>query len=460
MEFWGSSAFWTSLSILGLLFAVELLASLIPSVRRLGVPLAILAGVLGLLGSQQVLDLYELDIPFLESSVYHGLGLLFIALSLRTPAAKRGSGRDLPALSIGFGIPMVQAAQAFAALLVLLVVSSTWHPGLAMLVPMGFEQGPGQALSMGAAWEKMGLENGGQLGLICAALGYGWAVVVGVPLALVGRKRGWLASTQGEVGASVASVEQRATTPGGLDHLSVQLALIALCYGLTYGLCTMLARALPADIAPVVWSVHFIFGAVIAMGLRTLIARFGGDGDSPIDDYLMVRIGGLVVDLVTCAALAAIQIAVLRAYWVPLLLLTSVGGLLTLLVALWFGSRSWVDAPFEHALLWFGMSTGTLPTGLALLRIVDPELRTPAANSAVLGAAMSIPLVAPLILVLVPMSVKAYQTDWPTKGWVMLAVFGVYTLVLIIAWAKFGGLRLRRPLARMWAPAPADESAP
>ncbi len=452
MEFWQSSAFMTGLTIVGLLFVASTLAAVLPGLRRLGVPMAIVAGLLGLLASEQLLGVVSLDVEFLKSAVYHGLGLLFITVSLRAPATKRGTGRDLPALSMGFAIPTIMCLQALVALLVLLIVNASWHPAFAMLVPLGFEEGPGQALSMGAAWESSGLRDGAQIGLISAALGYGWSVAVGIPLAIVGRRRGWLARVSEGSDAAVARVERRPTAPGGLDHLTVQIALIALCYALTYGLCSVLAMALASmpDIVPVVWGFHFIFGALIAIGVRALISKFIPDDRNPIDDYLMVRAGGLLVDLVTCAALAAIEIAVLQAYWAPLLLLTTVGGLITFLAALWIGSRCWVDAPFEHTLLWFGMSTGTLPTGLALLRVVDPELRTPAATSAVLGSALSTPLVAPLLLVLIPMTARAYMGDWPAQGWTMLAIFVGYFAALLVAWRLLGGLRLRKPLARLW----------
>ena len=278
MEFWQSSAFMTGLTIVCLLFVTSVLASLLPALRRLGVPMAIVAGLLGLLGSEQVLGVFELDVEFLKSAVYHGLGLLFITVSLRAPAAKRGKGRDLPALSMGFAVPAIMCLQALVALLVLLVVNSSWHPAFAMLVPLGFEEGPGQALSMGSAWAKNGLQDGAQIGLISAALGYGWSVVVGIPLAIIGRRRGWLARVTDGAGAGAEHVDRRPAEPGGLDHLSVQIALIALCYALTYALCSVLALALSSmpDMVPVVWGFHFIFAALIAIATAGCLNKDGG----------------------------------------------------------------------------------------------------------------------------------------------------------------------------------------
>ena len=49
------------------------------------------------------------------------------------------------------------------------------------------------------------------------------------------------------------------------------------------------------------------------------------------------------------------------------------GGLLTVLYVFWMTSRLFQDHHFQRAIMFYGASTGTLPTGLALLRIADPE---------------------------------------------------------------------------------------
>jgi len=463
MEFWQGGSILTVLIIAGLLLGCELLARVVPGLRRLGVPLAIIAGVLGLVLSQQVLGLFALDAEILESIVYHGLGILFISLSLRTAptrtqAAEPGSPPTLepkrrrPGLAMGFAITTGLILQAIVALLVILVLYPDLHPGFALLVPMGFEEGPGQALALGTAWEASGLRDGAQLGLIFAAIGYGWAVVIGIPLAIIGRRRGWLSATAKAESSQREVVELAAPDPGGLDQLSVQLALVGVTYLLTYFVCLGLATLFAFDpgLAATAWGFHFIFGAVVALGVKAVVKH--APGGDPIDSHLMGRVGGLTVDVVTCAALAAIQIAVFKAYFVPILLASSLAGVVTVVFCLWIGRRTWreADAPFEHTILWFGMSTGTLPTGLALLKVIDPDLRTPASTSAVKGSAWAIAGVAPLLLVLVPATVKAYGLGWPGSGWLMLGMWSADFIVLMLLWRLFGGLRFRRPLAALW----------
>lgn len=257
--------------------------------------------------------------------------------------------------------------------------------------------------------------------------------------------------------ASETAVRERErvtdSEPGSLEALTTQIGLVGLTYLLTWGLCSLLAFLLAGmpDIAAVVWGFHFIFGAAVAMGLRPLLARM--PGGSPIDDPLMGRVAGLTVDVITCAALAAVQIAVLQTHWFMILIVTTVGGVWTLWFSLWIARRVWTEAPFEHAVLFFGMSTGTLPTGLALLKVVDPNMRSGAAVSAVFGSAGAVAGMAPLLMGVVPMTVAGYPERWPAHGFTMLGVLVGISLLVFVLWRVLGGLRLRRPLLSVW-PAP------
>ncbi|WP_146659299.1 hypothetical protein [Enhygromyxa salina] len=438
----------TALAVVGLLLGCELLARVVPALRRLGLPLAILAGALGLLLGEQALGLFALDVELLESVVYHGLAIVFISVGLKAPTE---GGRSAASRSMAFAIVAMMATQAVIGLGVVLLLDSALHPGFGLLLPMGFEEGPGQALSLGSAWEQSGLPKGAQVGLIIAVIGYGWSVVAGVPLVIWGRRKGLTAPGLASTGAgNTQTVSVARSEPGSVDALTAQIAVVGLCYLLTWALCSGLARALAGmpDIAATVWGFHFIFGAGIAMGMRPLLARM--PGGTPVNDHLMGRVSGLTIDVITCAALAAVQIAVLSSHWLPIVLVTVLGGLWTLVFAVWVAKRAWTEAPFEHAVLYFGMSTGTLPTGLALLRVVDPDLRSPAAVSAVFGSAGAVAGVVPLLMGLIPMTVASYTTDWPARGWLMLGALLAYAVAVFVLWRLFGGLRFRRPLATFW----------
>ena len=445
MEFWESGQVLTFLLIALLLITGRLLRQLGP-LGRIGLPASILGGCLGLLLGEGALDVLPLDQGTLESVVYHGLAIVFIAVSLQTPTEK---GRPGGAISFAFGIPLFLGVQAIIGMLVVLTMSL--HPGFGLLLPLGFEQGPGQALSLGRAWEADGLVNGGQLGLIIAALGFGWAIIGGVPLAAWGRARGLL-STQGEAASAqtaAASTAEQVDAPGSLDPLTRHLVVIGVVYLMTYAVVAGLA-ALLADkprIAAMAWGFHFIFGALIAIGMRKLLHRV-----SPafLSNDRLSNVAGLTVDVVTCAAICAVQISIFQANLLPLIVLTSLGGMLTLVAAVWLSARAFPRAPFEHALLLFGAATGTLPVGLALLRIVDPHFKTPASLNAVLGSALSVPLAAVFMIGLLPYAVGGYPDAYPSRGFIALGLFALYTVVLLVLWRLLGPLRSKGSPLSLW----------
>jgi ESS family glutamate:Na+ symporter len=450
MQYWQSGAALTGLIIVALLVGCELLARWFPRMRRVGLPLAIVAGSLGLLLGEQALGLFSLDVALLESLAYHGLALVFIAVGLRSPSS---GGRSAGARGMAFAIVMIFATQAVLGLGLVLLLDPTLHPGFGLLLPLGFEEGPGQALSTGATWERSGLADGPQVGLIIAVIGMAWCVVIGIPLVIWGRYKGWVSpASSTPATATPEHVRGSESEPGSLDALTTQVALVGLCYLVTWALCSLLGYLFSAvpDIVGLVWGVHFIFGAGVAMGMRPLFARI--PGGTPIDDHLMGRVASLTVDVTTCAAIAAVQFAVLQTHWVIIMVVTTIGGVWTLWFSLWIARRAWSEAPFEHALLFFGMSTGTLATGLALLKVVDPEMRSPAAASAAFGSGAAVPGVGLMLLGFLPMTVAGFPEQWPSRGFVMLAAMIGFALVVFVLWRLVGGWRPRRPLLSLWPP--------
>jgi len=58
----------------------------------------------------------------------------------------------------------------------------TLFPTFGFLVTLGFEEGPGQALSIGKSWEASGFSHAATMGLSFATIGFLFATFVGVPL--------------------------------------------------------------------------------------------------------------------------------------------------------------------------------------------------------------------------------------------------------------------------------------
>ena len=63
-------------------------------------------------------------------------------------------------------------------------------PTFGFFAPLGFEEGPGQALSFGKVWEGFGFEHAATIGLTFAAIGFFFSFFVGVPLVNWGVRKG------------------------------------------------------------------------------------------------------------------------------------------------------------------------------------------------------------------------------------------------------------------------------
>jgi len=82
----------------------------------------------------------------------------------------------------------------------------------------------------------------------------------------------------------------------------------------------------------------------------------------------------------------------------------------------------------ENTLAFFGMLTGTISTGMALLREVDPALETGTAENLVFGSGFSIFVGIPMIAVL---NVPAFALRTGNS------VYFLYTLLTMLAYGFF-----------------------
>jgi ESS family glutamate:Na+ symporter len=454
VSYWNFSFLMTLLWLSAILLGCGLIRRVFPGYAKLGLPDCMLAGVLGLVLGPQVVGVAPFEVADLEAIVYHGLALLFLFVGLQTPPPPSAVGG---ARSIAIGIPFTAVMQGIIGLvgvLVFVAVSGErLHPGFGFMLPLGFNQGPGQALSMGKAWQATGFTDGPQVGLIFAALGFAWSVFVGVPLVAYARRKGWITSHRpggGGEGDGPAAEALPAAEDGALDPLTLHLGLVAVMYIVVFTVLKGITGALVAkpQMAAMLWGFHFLIAAGVSMGTRRLL--LGVLPAVKLHDGLLSRLCGVSVDLTTAAALAAVQLAVLQAYWGRVLVITTVGGLLSLVFCVWVAKRAFPEEPFEHALVLFGTITGTLTTGMALLRIIDPELRGSTANNTVRGATGAVLLGAPLLLVIMPLPTTGFPTDFPGTTYLAIGLLAVYLVVLGLIWRFMGPLRFLSPVTSLW----------
>ena len=418
--------------IAGLILLANVLRQKVRVIRTSLMPTAVLAGFILLL--LRTFGVLPIDGEFLETVTYHGIALGFIAMALRIPEKQSESG-VLKASKNGALIVSTYLVQALTGLVISLVLAYTFMPELfkasGILLPMAYGQGPGQANYVGSTYEALGMTGGRSFGLSLAATGYLCACVVGVVYMNILNRKGIIrrAKDANQVSGSVTldTFQDQNEIPisESVDKFSVQLAFVVLIYLLTFLLTTgivklleALAPGLAATVSTLLWGFNFIVGSLIATLFRSAMK---GLRKAKImthqyqNNYLLSRISGVAFDFMIVAGIASIDISDLTGYWVPFLLMAVVGGVITFMYLLYMCKKMYPDYVYEGFFAMFGMLTGTISSGVLLLREVDPELKTPASNDLITGSSFGIAFGAPVLL-LVSFAPKSTMTVFATVG--------------------------------------------
>ncbi|HRX58349.1 MAG TPA: hypothetical protein P5075_06195 [Eubacteriales bacterium] len=363
------------------------------------IPAPILAGLLGfaLMNS----GLLQLDYAIYERITFHLFTLSFISItfmSINAPKRdKKGVFKGGLWLALIFG--MMISVQALIGSAVFLgydfFTGADLLPALGGMITHGFAQGPGQAVAIGTIWEGFGVENAAQYGLFYAASGYVFAFVFGVPFAKRLLKQRMLSgetpATQQETNALGLGLIRDEEKPvfgnqtahhANLDTLTLHASLIGVTYLLAYGFAEGITRFVlkGASSQTLVFGNMFVWGILFAFLIKAILKKT--KFTYVIDPGVQGSITGFLVDTLTVSAMLAINIKLVFTGLVPMLINIAVVFVVTFFLVRYFARRSGACAN-ERFLAEFGIVTGTAATGLILLRIVDPQFKTPVAGEMV-----------------------------------------------------------------------------
>jgi ESS family glutamate:Na+ symporter len=400
-----------------MLLAGVLLRAKVSFFQRFLIPSCLIGGTLGLILMN--LDLIKLSASNLETFAYHFFNISFISVGL-TRTENQGAALH-PSKSIFKGSLWMALTQStvfplqaiIGGLLVIVFggVGLKLFPTFGFFAPLGFNEGPGQALSFGKVWEGLGFEHAATIGATFAAIGYFFAFFVGVPLVNRGIRKGLAAQGRRELPHDfVTGVMDRKQEPksagtltmhsANVDTLAFQAALVGLVYVVTYGFIKILGGFLAPDVAAILWGFFFFFGLIFAFVTRWVMTKIGVN--HLIDIGIQRRVTGWSIDFLIVSTVMAIQLQTVWNYAVPILAISITSGVLTTVAVVFLGKRLW-SYNLERTVAIYGTVTGTVSCGLLLLRIADPEFKSPAViEVAVMNVIMLIPLAPYLILVNAP----------------------------------------------------------
>lgn len=398
----------------------------IPFLRNLLLPTAVIAGFLGL-GLKYLVLWLNIEVSgtpllnneFFEIITYHAIAVGFIALTLKTLKTENESRNDGTAIKSGLLIVSSYLIQAIIGLIITIALgfiftSVAKYAGI--LLPMGFGQGPGQAGNIGQVLQDNGFASGKTFGLSISTFGFLWACIPGVYyINKLAKQKKITRSTEIEMSETLRSeVESKDEIPltESIDKLSVQLCFVGVVYLVSWlfmsGISNLLVNSgikfLAKDLNSLIWGFNFIFALIFTILLKRILAFLMKKKIMKrkyTNDYMLNRISGVAFDFMIACSIMAIELEMLKDWGliIALVLITTVGGLVTYFYLQFACKRIYPTYVYEATVAMYGTMTGTASTGIALLREIDPQFKTKAADNLVLGTGTAILFGGPLLII-------------------------------------------------------------
>lgn len=453
-SFWGSDV-WGNINLIGILLLSLLTANALKkSIKLLKIsliPTSVLAGIL-LLVFAGIFDLITGEVLFetkffnsngynnLEILTYHTLALGFIASTFKSSKNKFTKQRTTEIFNTGVttvSTYLIQAIFGLAITVVAAMIMSDFFSAAGLLLPFGYGQGSGQALNYGTIYEtEFGFEGGKSFGLTIAALGFLSASIGGViHLNLLKRKNKLIIKNEKSNSGLAGQVEGKNEIPmqGSIDKITIQVCFVFAAYLLTYLLMRLLGDLMPG-MRSVIYGFNFLLGVLSATLLKFILSFLKKKKivkKEYINDFLMTRISNFFFDIMVVAGIAAIRLGILGKYWGIMLILGVVGLVITYAYNYFVAKKLFRAYSEEQFLMMYGMLTGTASTGTILLREIDGDFKTPAADNMVYQNFPAIIFGFPIMLL------ATLAPNRPILTLIILIVFFIFLNIILFRNAIF-----------------------
>ncbi len=422
----------------------------IPFLRNMLVPASVIAGILGMI-FMNVMEQCEIsigtDMNMFTTIVNELFTVSFISISL-TGSKKNGDNTQKEMMKgiVGMGVVwcLLYALTPLLGYGIIKVCGGSFDMDsvYGTLIPFAFAQGPGQAAAFGTIYESFGWENAAMIAVTFAAIGFVVAFGVGIPAAKLGISRG-IAKHGGKLNESIIKgylkkeeqtdmMVRDTTCNSNIETLSYHFALIGLCYVVAIGISKIFAL-IPGFLGSSMSGLMFVNGMFAAYIVKFLMKKF--DVDFLQEDVLQSKITGWTADYLVVCAFMAVAFNVIGDWILPMLIECAIMTVVTFVVCFYFGQRFGSDNDFERTLGLYGTSTGTVPSGIALVRIVDPEFKT---NTAVELGLMNIVMMlsTPVYLLLLGLAAGSISATIVMLGLAGLCVAYLVILKVTKTWGK------------------------
>lgn len=435
---------WTFLVDFGLISVLLMLGKLVRAkvrfIQRLFLPPSLLAGFAALLLGPEVAG--WLPISPKDCGTYSAvlISLVFACIPLTSSRSatkgNHGVGRMWAYSNAGM---LLQWALGGA--LGLCCFKFFW-PGteaLGIAMPAGFCGGHGTAAALGDAFSENGDIDMLSIAMTCATVGIIAAVIVGLAMIKWGTNHGKTSfltkysDLPDELRTGIVPKDRRDSfgdasfSAISLDSLTFNFGVIAALGAAGFGISTLVSHFVPVLKVPT-FICAFLVGLLVRWIFdKTKVSQY-------ISPKMVGHLSGAFTDYLVAFGVASIRLAVVWKLIVPLTIMIAAGLAQTFLFVVIVGRRLAGDYWYEKAVFTWGWFTGTMSMSIALLRIVDPDMKTGTLDE----YAYAYIYVAPVEIALIALAPIAFLTGF---GWLYVAVSaagGVVTLAVAGArgWLK------------------------
>lgn len=347
--------------------------------RDLLIPAPITAGLLGLLLGPEVLGI----MPFSDALGDYStllIAVVFAAMPYSMSFASRDISKAKNMWSYSSGMFLGQWG-LFVLIGVLIFVpvfgTADWF---GMVLPVGFVGGFGTAAAIGGALDSIGIEEAASLGFTSATVGTLAAIVGGIIFSNWGIKTGrtstlpeklpWeLRSGEIRKKSMQPSIGNATTNPSSIEPLALHGGFIAVTVTIAYIIQQFVQDQFESISIPL-----FALAFLVGIGGRiflTVIRR-----PEYLDQTTVKSISGASTDFLIAFGVASIVPAAVASYWVPLLILFVLGVVYCTVFFFFVSPVFFGEKWLERGIFSWGWATAAVATGIALLKIVDPELKS------------------------------------------------------------------------------------
>ncbi|WP_017574578.1 sodium/glutamate symporter [Nocardiopsis kunsanensis] len=322
------------------------------------------------------------------------ISVVFASLFLGKRMPKLKETVDLAGPNLAFGVTVASGQYVIGLLLAIFVLAPVFGVPLfsGALIEIGFLGGHGTAAGLGNTFEQVGWAEGQDLALGMATVGLLSGVIIGIILinwgARTKKTRVIDADNKGTDKEQAGLIEHENRTagstmtihPSSMDPLTLHFGLIAVAIIIGQLILSGLQwveQALWAETIEIMAYVPLFPLAMIGgIVVQIVIDRF--DKNHLVDERSVERIQGMSLDVLIIAAMATLSLQAIAENIAVFAILAISGIVWCLFAFLVLAPRMMPNYWFERGIGEFGQSMGVTATGMVLMRVVDPEAKTPA----------------------------------------------------------------------------------